>query len=84
MQQQTNTQGGTAWYMNQPTSGQSIDNKDLSVVQDQMYSEALAYKKCSVYSSWFTDPSLKNLASIAAQHHKQHFDALQSYLESKQ
>ena len=83
MQQQNNTQSGTAWYMNQPNS-QTIDNKDLSVVEDEMYSEALAYKKYSVYSTYFGDQSLKNMANAAAQHHKQHFDALQSYLESRQ
>ena len=83
MQQQTNTQGSTAWYMNQPTS-QTVDAKDLSVVQDQMYSEALAYTKCTVYSGYFNDQSLKNMANAAAQHHKQHFDALQGYLESRQ
>ncbi len=80
--QQTNTQTGVAWYAGQPTS-QTIDNKDLSVIQDEMYSEALAYKKCAVYSEWFGDQNLKNMAAAAAQHHKQHFDALQGYLESR-
>ena len=58
----------------------SIDTKDLSVIQDEMYAEALLYKKCMVYANYFTDQSLKNLATTAAQHHRQHFDTLHGYL----
>ena len=42
--------------------------------------EALAYKKCQVYSQYLTDPQLKGLASNAAEHHKQHFNAMMQYL----
>lgn len=59
-----------------------IDTKNLGIIQDQMHHEALAYKKASVYASYFTDPTLTNIARQSAQHHKQHFDALQSYLNS--
>ena len=58
----------------------SIDTKDLSVIQDEMYAEALLYKKCTVYANYFTDQTLKNLATTAAQHHRQHFDTLHGYL----
>ena len=59
-----------------------IDTKNLGIIQDQMQHEALAYKKCSVYTQYFTDPVLSSLAAQSAQHHKQHFDALQNYLNS--
>lgn len=59
-----------------------IDAKNLTIIEDQLKREALAYKKCSVYSNYFQDPALKNIANTAAQHHKQHFDALQNYLNS--
>lgn len=58
----------------------SIDTKDLSVVQDEMYAEALLYKKCTVYANYFTDQNLKNMASTAAEHHRKHFNTLHGYL----
>ena len=59
-----------------------IDSMDLSILEDQMNHEALAYRKCSIYSEYFSDQTLKDLACAAAQHHKQHFDALENYLNS--
>ena len=46
-----------------------IDTKNLGIIQDQMHHEALAYKKCCMFTEWFT---------------KQHFDALMNYLNSHQ
>ena len=71
------------WFMD---GGQNagIKGGDLTLVQDEMYSEALAYKKCKVYESRFGDPELQSMAASHAEHHRQHFDALQNYLESKQ
>ena len=60
----------------------SMDTKDLSILQDEMHSEALLYKKCHVYASYFSDPQLRSLASNAAEHHRRHFDALKGYLDS--
>lgn len=60
----------------------SIDSKDLSIVEDQMYKEALLYKKCTTYANYFTDPNLKSMASTAAEHHRQHFDTLHGYLNA--
>ncbi|MBO4562317.1 MAG: hypothetical protein J5772_01755 [Clostridia bacterium] len=71
------------WFMEGAGTG-SIDTKDLGTVQDEMYSEALAYKKCKVYESSFQDRNLKSMASDHAEHHKQHFDTLQDYLQSRQ
>ena len=62
------------------TETANMDSKDLGIVQDNLYHEALAYKKCQVYSQYLTDPQLKGLASNAAEHHKQHFNAMMQYL----
>ena len=47
-----------------------------------MFHEALAYKKCKIYSELLDEQPLKDMACTFAQHHKQHFDALQNYLDS--
>ncbi len=47
-----------------------------------MNQAALAYKKCEVYSGYFTDPALKSLSTQMKQHHKKNFDQLFSYLNS--
>lgn len=59
-----------------------LDVKDLGILQDELIHEALAYKKWTVYQNEFSDSQLKQIAQRTAQHHKQHFDALQSYLNS--
>ena len=59
-----------------------LDVKDLGILQDELIHEALAYKKWTVYEGSFTDPQLKQIAQRTASHHKQHFDTLQSYLNS--
>ena len=64
------------------SSAPILGSKDLSILEDQMNHEALAYKKCTIYAKYFMDASLKDMANSAAQHHKQHFDALESYLNS--
>ncbi|MBQ1817200.1 MAG: hypothetical protein II124_01070 [Clostridia bacterium] len=70
------------WFMD-GSGDPSIDTKDLGTVQDEMYAEALAYKKCKVYESRFGDPHLAAMAADHAEHHRQHFDALRGYLESR-
>lgn len=60
----------------------NMDTKDLSILQDEMHSEALLYKKCSVYADYFTDPQLRSVASAAAEHHRKHFESLNGYLNS--
>ena len=59
-----------------------IDTKSLSMIQDQMDREALAVKKCKLYSQYFTDPALQDLACTLTQHHKQNFDGLLNYLNT--
>ncbi|MBQ3552951.1 MAG: hypothetical protein IJA35_07415 [Clostridia bacterium] len=74
-----NPTGSTNW--NTEAGCSQIDSKDLGTVQDALYNEALAYKKCSLYADRLTDPQLKTMAANAAHHHKQHFDSLQRYLD---
>ena len=78
MQQKNNS----PWFMEDGGQG-SIDTKDLGTVQDEMYAEALAYKKCRVYESRFQDQALKSMASTHAEHHRQHFETLRNYLDSR-
>lgn len=59
-----------------------LDVKSLGIIQDQLIHEALAYKKWTVYENSFTDTQLRQIAQRTASHHKQHFDTLQSYLNS--
>ena len=81
---QQNDRSRTPWFMEGASAGNSINNTDLTVLQDEMYSEALAYKKCNIYANRFGDQSLKSMASAHAEHHRQHFDALKNYLDSRQ
>ena len=67
---------------NPNTQGPGIDTKNLGIIQDQMHHEALAYKKCCICSEWFTDQTLKDIANRTAQHHREHFNALDNYLKS--
>lgn len=60
----------------------TIDSKDLSIIEDQMYKEALLYKKCTTYAGYFNDQSLKTMANTAAEHHKKHFETLHGYLNA--
>lgn len=59
-----------------------IESKNLSLLQEQMYFEALASKKCSLYEQQLSDPLLQQLAGQLAQHHRSRFDSLNSYLSS--
>ena len=61
-----------------------IDAKNLDILKDHMQHEALAYKKCKVYAEALSEQPLKDMANTFAQHHQQHFSALQNYLNSHQ
>ena len=57
-----------------PEAAPSIDTKrSLPILQDEMYSEALLFEKCTVYAGYFNDPALKRMAENAAGHHRQAF-----------
>jgi len=54
--------------------------KSLTILEDQMNHEALAYKKFDSYERACQDQELKDLCRNAKQMHKKHFDTLFSYL----
>ncbi len=59
-----------------------IESKNLGLIQDQMYHEALAVKKIQTYSSQISEPQLKQFAGDLAQHHRAHFNSLFQYLNT--
>jgi len=64
------------------SSAPEVNAKDLTILEDQMNAEAMAYRKCTIYSGYFKDAVLSDLAMAAAQHHQQHFNALEIYLNN--
>ena len=54
--------------------------KSLTILEDQMNHEALAFKKFETYSLACQDTALKNLCESAKNMHKRHFDMLFTYL----
>ncbi len=61
-----------------------IESKNLTILEDQLKHEALASKKSEVYVNYFTDPALKSCAQQLADHHRDNFNNLLSYLETHQ
>ena len=61
-------------------SGCSLTSKDLSVIEDQLTHIATSCRVAMRYADQFQNPQLKNMADTVAQHHRQHFDALYSFL----
>lgn len=59
-----------------------MEAKNLTYLEDALNYEALACKKCEQYESMLIDPAQKNMVHQIAQHHRQHFDTLFSYLQS--
>lgn len=72
-------QSPNSWNME---ASEPLAVKDLDIIKNQLNHEALAYKKWSVYSGYFQDQTLSDMASTTAQHHKQHFESLQNYLNN--
>ena len=54
--------------------------KSLTLMEDQMNHESLAFKKFEMYEQGCSDPALKNLCESAKKMHKRHFDVLFTYL----
>lgn len=66
-----------------PSNGSAgIQAKSLTILEDQMQHEFLAYKKSEHYAQTFENPTLKTLANTVARQHKQRFDRLFQYLNS--
>lgn len=64
--------------------GQCLTSKDITVLVDQMDAEARLNRKAALYARNVTDPQLKDMANMLAQHHKQCYDALYNYLGTQQ
>ena len=60
----------------------AIQTKSLTILEDQMQHEFLAYKKAEQYAKTLTNPSLQTLAGDLAMKHRTHFDRLFNYLNS--
>lgn len=56
--------------------------KDLSILEDQLDHEQLAYKKCVNYGALLRDPQLQSFVYSLAEQHKQHYNSLFNYLNS--
>ncbi|MBC8531507.1 hypothetical protein [Gehongia tenuis] len=69
---------------NQPQMCPPIETKSLAYLSDQLEHESLAYKKCTQFAQYFTDPAVKNCIQTVAQHHKEHFNKLFTYLNTHQ
>jgi hypothetical protein len=78
----SNPIGSMNWNTEAASSVGTMNSTDLTILQDEMHTEALLYKKCSVYAGYFNDPALKSLAENAAEHHHRHFDSLHGYLNA--
>nr|MDD6335778.1 hypothetical protein [bacterium] len=61
-----------------------IEAGNLCILNDQMNAEALAAKKCSLYEQQLLDPNLRQLAAQLAEHHRNRFNSLNTYLTSQQ
>ena len=66
-----------------PNNSQSaIQSKSLTILEDQLQHEFLAWKKAEHYAQAFENPALKSLAATTARHHMERYDRLFDYLNS--
>ncbi len=65
-----------------PNPGAMIQSKGLTILEDQLGQEFLAYKKAEHYAQQFTDMQLKTLAQDLAQQHLVRYNRLFDYLNS--
>lgn len=59
---------------------ETLSSKDLSILEEQLFQESLMISKLKQYSKQCRDSELKNLCSNLAEIHKNHYDALLSYV----
>jgi hypothetical protein len=64
------------------TAQSMLASKNLTILEDQLNYEALSTKKLNLYSSYCSDPNLKNVCERAEQMHRKHFDILYDYLNT--
>lgn len=65
-----------------PMSGSQIQQKSLSIIEDQLNYEALAVKKYRQASQACTNPDFVNMCNDSSMKHKRQFDELFNYLNS--
>lgn len=65
-----------------PMNSPQIEQKNLSILEDQLNYEALAVKKYRQASQLCTNPDIVNLCNEASTRHRRHFDQLLNYLNS--
>lgn len=65
-----------------PDQKNTIQNKGLTILGDQMQQEYLACKKAEFYASTFSDAQMKAVADQLARDHRDRFNRLYSYLNS--
>ena len=65
-----------------PNTANGVYAKTLTILEDQMQHEFLAYRKAECYAQTFENPHLKELACTVSREHKQRFDRLFNYLNS--
>lgn len=65
-----------------PNTANGVYAKTLTILEDQMQHEFLAYRKAEVYAQTFENPTLRELACTVSRAHKQRFDRLFNYLSS--
>lgn len=62
---------------------QTIQAKALTILGDQMQHEYVACKKAEFYASNFNDPQLQAVAQQLCSDHRQRYDRLFNYLNSR-
>lgn len=65
-----------------PNPGAGIQSKGLTILEDQLNHEFLAFKKAEAYAETFENMQFKNLAMDLAQQHRQRYNRLFDYLNS--
>jgi len=57
-----------------------LTSKELTCIEEQLGAEEVLVKKYKTFSSFLTDPQLKNKCVQIAERHQKHFNTLMSYL----
>lgn len=65
-------------------SGCCLTSKDLTVLEDQLTHTAMSCRVAMNYANQFQNPQLKSMAATVAQHHRQQYDALCTFLNGCQ
>ena len=64
------------------STANGIQSKSLTILEDQLKHEFMAFKKAEFYAQSFGDAQLKALADNLAQQHRQRYNRMFDYLNS--